>query len=317
MEPVARRFVACATTGLRYRVLSIVAPLGLCAVLAARLLPATASGNLSVFLYFASLAGFMGALLYDSQPRKVILDVERDRLVVDEGRGGVFPLAGAALGRWRKPDWGIVQGTVLQLTNGSGRFRIGGLGHRVRPGVRVALPAEEAYDVYVTAAGLKGLGMFGIGSGDVGQSGSFQALLDLVPIPVDHAPAPEVLRCEAFGPMRSAGNLPAGEIYLGPRELSLVERGGRVPWTVPLAALTVVRGSYTYRARRFRVTHAVLQFWVGGRCALAIGVDDGRIGWHDPTSVPSGPWYFVSTQDWEGIVARLGLGKWMRAPPPD
>ncbi len=174
------------------------------------------------------------------------------------------------------------------------------------------------------------LAIFGIGLSNFAATESFQALLDLVPIPVDHEPPPDVLRCELFGHWRylnpGFGAAPDGEVHLGPRDLSLHEPWGPPIFTVPRAALTVVRGTHTLPHATYgnphdnpavMITHAVLQLWVGGRCALAIGVGDRRVGWLDPTPGLDAPRYMVSTQDWEAIVARLGLAAWMHAPPPD
>jgi hypothetical protein len=83
-----------------------------------------------------------------------------------------------------------------------------------------------------------------------------------------------------------------------------------VVFTAQLAALSVVRGTYTHHAGRgVAVTYAALQVWAGGRCALAIGVYDPRVGWRAPTRALEAPPYMVSTPDWEGVVARLDLGQ--------
>ena len=315
MEPLKQRFVARAVPRLGYQAIWLLGVLGLVAMLVvgqaieALLLPVVAR-ILSPVLYVAGVGGFIVVFSRSAIGRKVTLDVEGDRLIVDEGRGGVFPLADAALGRLRTPN--LDDATLLHLKSGTRRLRIAGFG-RPRPGVRVAAPAEDSYDVCFDIAALE----------------SFRALLDLVPIPVDHEPPPEVLRCELFGHWRylnpELGAAPDGEVHLGPRDLSLHEAGGRLVSTAPRAALTVVRGMHTLprpwlRGPRYNpavITHAVLQFWVRGRCALALGVGDTRIGWRDPTPDLEAPRYMVSTPDWEGIVARLGLGAWLRAPPPD
>jgi FtsH-binding integral membrane protein len=97
-----------------------------------------------VVAYFAVLAfAFRG--------KKIVLDVERDRLLVDEGRGGVFPLAGAALGPWRAAGLGVTAGTVLHLAADRRKLRIGGRDHRPGAALRVDAPVVENVDVLLPA----------------------------------------------------------------------------------------------------------------------------------------------------------------------
>lgn len=182
-----RRLVAHATPGLRYWFMSIGASLGFMAVIAAlNVLPNPLSSVLSPIVGLAGVGALVAVIMRGATGRQVVLLVERDRIVVDEGRGGIFPFAGAALGPWRMPGLGVVSGTILQLAGSSRNFRIVGLSHQPHPGMRVELPADEGYDVRISTE-------------------EFQALLELVPIAASDARAPEHLRCNLLPHPASIG----------------------------------------------------------------------------------------------------------------
>lgn len=75
----------------------------------------------------------------------MLLDMEARSLVVDEGRGGIFPLASAALGPWC-PSGDVISGSVLHLAHGAQTYRVGGLDYRPGAGVREGAPASEKVD---------------------------------------------------------------------------------------------------------------------------------------------------------------------------
>jgi hypothetical protein len=88
------------------------------------------------------------------RPRPLTIDVWPDRVVLDEGREGVFPLATALLGAWEMPGYGVSMGTALHLSDGARRFCLGGRDHRPHPALRLAAPVVQDVDAYVTAADL-------------------------------------------------------------------------------------------------------------------------------------------------------------------
>jgi hypothetical protein len=183
-----RRLVAHATPGARYWVLSIGTSVGFMAGSAAlqAVLPSVAGEIVAPILGLVGFGVLVVVIMRAGTGRKVILDVGRDRVVVDEGRGGTFSLAGASLGPWRMPGLGVVSGTILQLAGGSRHLRILGMSHQPRPGTHIELPADEGYDVRVSAEEL-------------------QALLDVVPVAAEGARPPEHLRCDLLPHPASPG----------------------------------------------------------------------------------------------------------------
>jgi hypothetical protein len=127
-------------------------------------LPAAVAKAIVPVFVLLSLAGY-GAFLYRTfRPRKTTLDVAGDRLVVDEGRGGTFPLSGALLGLWRMPAVGVTAGTVLHLQSAAGPFDGGGSApgprtfcvagrdHVPPAGIRLEAPMVEGVDAFLSAA---------------------------------------------------------------------------------------------------------------------------------------------------------------------
>jgi hypothetical protein len=111
----------------------------------------------------------------------VTLDVSDGRLLVDEGRGGAFPLAGAMFGLWRMPGLGVVSGTVLHLDDGRRSYRVGGRDHRPAASLPLKAPTTGEADAYLPAM-------------------EFDALLELalasMPPVYHHSPATlDVTRC--------------------------------------------------------------------------------------------------------------------------
>jgi len=205
----ARRLVAHATPGARYWVLSIGTAVGFMAANAAlqAALPSVVADIVAPVLGLASIGVMVFVIMRAANGREVVLDVGRDRVVVDQGRGGTFPLAGAAAGPWRMPGLGVVSGTILQLAGDSRTFRIVGMFHQPRPGMRVELPADAGYDVRVSPEEL-------------------QSLLDVVPTAaVDTRPA-QHLRCDLLPHPASPG----------------FAFGAMAPWMGTLAAVFALQG---------------------------------------------------------------------------
>jgi hypothetical protein len=159
-------------------------------------------------LTFVAAYGLVLARMFKG--RRVTLDVTGDRIIVDETRGGVFPLAGSTLGLWRTRGTDLVTGSALHLYDGQRFYRIGGRDHRPAPGTQLTAPTTESIDAYVEPA-------------------AFDALLRLVPVPqtayVPGAPTvPRVHRCELI---RNPATASAGF-------------GKAVPWFVAMGLASVI-----------------------------------------------------------------------------
>lgn len=120
--------------------------------LSAAILPAGLHKALFPVFMILFVAGYGIWLAVALRVRTLPLDVDGHHLSVDEGRGGVFPLAGAVLGPWRQAGIGVTAGTVLHLSDGARFFRVGGRDHRPSPRLRLDAPPAEGVDVYLSSA---------------------------------------------------------------------------------------------------------------------------------------------------------------------
>ncbi|AUX27416.1 uncharacterized protein SOCEGT47_080050 [Sorangium cellulosum] len=263
-----RRFEAVSSPSKGFGVSAILVSLalfaglaGLAAVLPPRAMKAVVPVG---FIVVIAIYGFLVAPTL--RGKKAVLDVDRDRLLVDEGRGGVFALPGASLGLWRMPGTGVTLGTVLHLAGGKRPLRIGGRDHRPGAAHRLAAPPVESVDVALPA-------------------GAFEALLASVPslatVP-GHA---------AHGPLR---------VSLMPNPSSL--RGGlsaMAPWLLTMALVGVVSvalgalGVLDSAAGRWVAMPLTLLIIVAGlvttvvrssrpRPALELELDPRELRLHDP-----------------------------------
>jgi hypothetical protein len=113
-------------------------------------LPTGAVGALAAIALLVVIAASLGAVVLRAvHPKKVLLDVDRQRLVIGEGRGGTFPLSSAALGPWR-PSGDVISGSVLHLAHGAQTYRVGGLDYRPSAGIREGAPASENVDAFLS-----------------------------------------------------------------------------------------------------------------------------------------------------------------------
>ena len=101
-----------------------------------------------------TVLSYGGFLVYALKPQPLLVDVWPDRLVLDEGRRGVFPASSARLGVWQLPMYGVAAGTALHLHDGPQRFCLGGRDHRPHPSLRLDATPVENVDAYVAAAEL-------------------------------------------------------------------------------------------------------------------------------------------------------------------
>jgi hypothetical protein len=98
------------------------------------------------------IVGWVVWLVFMFRTRKVMLDVGDEGILVDEGRGGTFPFAGAVLGSWRMAGIGVTTGTVLHLAGGERPFRVAGRDHRPVPALHLEAPPVEYVEAILSAA---------------------------------------------------------------------------------------------------------------------------------------------------------------------
>jgi hypothetical protein len=174
MSPTPRTFVAQTTLGRRAMLVVGGAQLGLVVVLGAiaNLLPIAL---VRVVVPVALLAGAVAYLAWftrGARGRALPLLVDGGRVLVDDGRGGAFPIASAAIGPWRAPHLGVVTGTVLHLEDGARTIAIGGADFRPPPGTAEPRPAVSEVDAHLPshefAALLHALGGAGVVAPDAG-----------------------------------------------------------------------------------------------------------------------------------------------------
>jgi hypothetical protein len=150
-QPLSR-FVAKAVIGKRTGTVVVLASVG-GVVGVAVILPALPEPMRKVFpLCVLLLLGGYGAFVARSRRgANVTLDVSDGRLLVDEGRRGAFPIAGALLGLWRTPGIGVVSGTILHLHDGQRVYRVGGLDHRPAASLPLRAPITDEADAFLPA----------------------------------------------------------------------------------------------------------------------------------------------------------------------
>ena len=160
-----------------------------------------------------SVVAYGAFLVYALTPKEVPIDLWPDRLIIDEGRGGVFPLSDALLGAWTVPSYGVAAGTALHLRYGEQRFCLGGRDHRPSPALRLGAPAVESVDAYMPAADFDAL-LAALGSGPGPAFAPAEAA------------APAVIRC-SLTPNRASGK--------GAMAMML-------PWILTMVVIGVVSG---------------------------------------------------------------------------
>lgn len=70
--------------------------------------------------------------------------------MVDEGRGGTFPLGDGLFGELCMPVYGLTMGLVLHLRSGERSLRLAAVDHRPPPTIRLDAPAVDKVDVYLS-----------------------------------------------------------------------------------------------------------------------------------------------------------------------
>jgi hypothetical protein len=244
-----------------------------------------------------SVVSFAALLVYSRRPRKLLLEVWPDRLVVDEGRGGTFPLETARLGEWQLPTPGVAAGTALHLDAGGQRFCVGGRDHRLHPALHLDAPPTPTVDAHVTAAELESIlgAMAGVVSGEVAAP------------PGD----PHVAQCRLEPNRSSTWSLspvaPAVVLELDAHSLRVVDVvTGALVAAAPMARVQGTPAKHE-QAGGQRATMPMLVLVVPGAKAITVGIAEFHFSWLGEAPDYGAADYVVGGADWLTLVDRLGL----------
>ena len=94
----------------------------------------------------AAVAACVWVLLLSALPRKVRLCLDGGRLLVDEGRGGAFPCAGAVVAQWNVPGLDLAVGTAIRFSDGARSYTIGAREYAAPRGAGVLLEVDAELD---------------------------------------------------------------------------------------------------------------------------------------------------------------------------
>lgn len=94
----------------------------------------------------AAVAACVWVLLLSALPRKVRLCLDGGRLLVDEGRGGAFPCAGAVVAQWNVPGLDLAAGTAIRFSDGARSYTIGAREYAAPRGAGVLLEVDAELD---------------------------------------------------------------------------------------------------------------------------------------------------------------------------
>jgi hypothetical protein len=152
-------FEARSSPGLRYWVITLGAILGAMALVSAILaaLPNAVSRFASLPLGLVVMAVNVIAVMRGANGRAVRVEVDGDRLLVDGGAGGTFPLASARIGRWRMPMLGTADSTLIELSGGGRTLRLLGLGHELPRDAALSMQADQPYDARISSSEMQAL----------------------------------------------------------------------------------------------------------------------------------------------------------------
>jgi hypothetical protein len=269
--------------------------------LAHALLDAQALRSATGPIVIAGALAALGAMIYGMAPRPLPLDLWPDRLIVDEGRRGVFPLTGMQLGAWMMPGHGVRRGSALHLVYGPHRFCLGGLDHRLRAEMTAAGDVETV-DAFVTAGELDAI---------LARCAAFLPLLS--------AERPSVVRC-ALVPHRGSilpWRAPTATLVLElePTGLRLLDaRSGALLAAAGDTEVQVSPTKHTFHGRA-TITWIGLIVQLAGSRPIHIGVPDPRFAWRGDVGEHEAAEFFVGNGDWLALVDRLGLTPHLHVDP--
>jgi hypothetical protein len=268
-----------------------------------------ASVHMLIFLLMVPYLGFVGLV---TKPKKLIIDITGERLSVNDGARGVFPLLGAKLGEWTMPMYGRASAVALHVGDGQRRFVLGGLDNRITSGMRLEAAAVRRVDAWLSAPDFDALLAAAGHQSGLNTGGS--ALR-------------EPVRCLLFEnstPQRTWASLSGGRqkpkvaIDVDGDVMRLIDAktNALIAWSA-LSQVTASAGRHTYRSPHTSFTWPMMDVRVPGLRRLLIAFPDGRrFAWQG--KVPRLPTtdFLVFGADWFTLVEKFGLSSLVEARNP-
>jgi hypothetical protein len=246
---------------------------------------------------------YLGFVAWVRRPKKLVIDVAGDRLTVNQGAGGSFPLHGATLGEWYVPVMGTKGGMALHVTDGRHRFVLGGRNLRIDTGVRLEAAPVGSVDASISATDFDDL--LTVLGHRRGLSASAAAVAG--PIRCELLENSMLQRIVASWTGRRPQPKVCIEVDGDVIRLIDVKPNALIAWAA-LSQITVTPGEHTYRGRFSSITWAVLDIRVPGLEPMVIANPEGqRYMWRRQVPDLGNPDFILSTADWCALVERFGL----------
>ena len=250
---------------------------------------------------------YLGFVFWVMRPKKLHIDVTSEALSVNEGSGGVFPVAGATLGEWYAQGFGTTGGLALHVGDGRRGFVLAGRDHRVDPGMQLDAPPTSSADAWMSASDFDQL---------LGMLGRRTGLRSDAAAP--HGP----MRCLLFenstfsrtlNAMRGRRPSPKAVIEVDGDIIRLIDAktNALIVWAAA-SQVTASRGRHQYSSRASRIIWPSLDVCFPGLRPILIATAEGRrFSWRD--KVPNEPSadFLVSAGDWLALVKGFGFEQFL------
>jgi hypothetical protein len=268
-----------------------------------------AAWHMSMLLFVFPYLGFVGLV---TNPKKLVIDVTGERLSVNEGARGVFPLLGAKLGEWAMPFYGRTSGVALHVGDGQRRFVLGGLDHRITSGMRLEAPPVRSVDAWLSASDFDALLTAAGRQSGLGEGGA--ALREPIRCLLFENSTPQ----RTWASLRGGHQQPKVAIDVDGDVIRLIDAktNALIAWAA-LSQVTASAGQHTYRGRYMSFTWPMMDVRVPGLRRLLIAFPDGRrFAWRGKVPRLSTPDFLVFGADWFTLVERFGLSSLVEARTP-
>lgn len=249
---------------------------------------------------------YLGFVFWVMRPKKLRIDATTDALSVNEGSGGVFPVAGARLGEWYAPGFGTTGGLALHIGDGRQRFVLAGRDHRVDPGMQLDAPPTSSADAWMSASDFDELlGMLGRQTG----------------LRPDAAAPHGPIRCLLFENSTFSRTLNA----MGgrrPQPMAAIEVDGDIirlidakanaliAWAVA-SQVTASRGKHKFAGRQ-SIIWPILDLRFPALRPILIATAEGRrFSWRDKVPNEPNADFVVSAGDWLALVKGFGFEQFL------
>jgi hypothetical protein len=258
------------------------------------------AGHTLVLLFV--LVPYGAFVAWAMRPKTVPIDVTAERLTVNQGAGGVFPLLGATLGEWYVPVFGTSGGMALHVSDGRRRFVLGGLYRRTDTGVRLEASPVNTVDASISAADFDELlAVFGGRAGLGARAAEVQG-----PVRCDLFENSTLQRTVAGLKVRRPRPKVRIELSDGVIRLIDAKTNSLIAWAA-LSQVTASPGQHTFKGR-LRITWPLLDVRVPGLQRMLIANPEGqRYMWRGKVSKLGNADFIVSTADWLTLVETFGL----------